>query len=55
MEYEISYREDFFAKHPNAPKDVYGNPEACRKYIYGGECPDHENCHKCWNEIKDDD
>lgn len=55
MENEISYKDDFFKKHPNAPKYVNGDPQTCRKLIYGGECPEHNDCHKCWNEIKEDE
>lgn len=50
--YEVSYKDDFFKQHPNTPKDENGDPKSCRRYIYGGECPAHDDCHKCWNEIK---
>ena len=50
--YEVSYRDDFLKKFPDASKDANGNPEFCRKHIYGGECPPHEDCNKCWLEVK---
>lgn len=55
MEYEISYKDDFFKKFPNAKKDENGDPIPCRKYIYGGKCPADDDCHKCWNEIKENE
>lgn len=47
-----TYAQDFFEKFPDAPKDeaVKGkSPLACRRVIYGGECPDM-GCDGCWNE-----
>ena len=47
-----TYAQDFFEKFPDAPKDeaVKGKcPLACRRGIYGGECPDM-GCDECWNE-----
>lgn len=47
-----TYAQDFFEKFPDAPKDeaVKGKcPLACRRGIYGGECPDM-GCNECWNE-----
>lgn len=47
-----TYAQDFFEKFPDAPKDeaVKGKcPLACRRGIYGRECPDME-CDECWNE-----
>ncbi len=55
MEYEISYKDDFFQKFPNALKDGNGDPITCRRHIYGVGCPAHDDCHKCWNEIKEDE
>ena len=56
MEYETSYKDDFFEKHPNALKDVNGDPKPCRKVIYGEKkCPNQKSCHECWNEIKEDE
>ena len=55
MGYEISYKDDFFKQHPNAEKDENGDPKPCRKWIYGGSCPAHEDCYKCWDEIKEDE
>ena len=55
MEYEISYKADFLKQHPNAENDENGDPKPCRKWIYGGNCPAHEDCYKCWDEIKEDE
>ena len=45
-----TYAQDFFEKFPKAPEAVKGKcPFACRRGIYGGECPNME-CDECWNE-----
>lgn len=48
-----TYAQDFYELHPNAPKDNYGTPAACRKYIYGAK-DDYDcktrHCEACWNE-----
>ena len=53
--------QDFFEKHPNAPSNANGSPEACAGDC--GYCGDHNaaghyedcgtfngNCFKCWKE-----
>ena len=52
-----TYAQDFFEKFPDAPKDESVKekcPLACRKGIYGGECPKIklriDCCYECWNE-----
>lgn len=45
--------QDFFEKHPKAPRDIDGNPEACA--YQAGYCQDCDetkklDCNKCWNE-----
>lgn len=42
-----TYIQDFFEKFPGASRDAL--ILACRKVIYGGECPETE-CEECWNE-----
>lgn len=50
-----TYAQDFFEKFPKVPnfaddKSVKGRyPWACRRAVYGGECPNIE-CDECWNE-----
>lgn len=45
--------QDFFEKHPKAPKNSYGDPMLCAyKAGYRGECEPKNSsvCHACWNE-----
>lgn len=50
-----TYADDFFEKHPNAPKRANGMPMAFRCQVYGCSCGKHEanminGCEMCWNE-----
>ena len=51
-----TYAQDFFEKFPDAQRAFDGTPFACKKRIYGGECPKDEECdyaeicEDCWNE-----
>ena len=53
---EKTYAQDFFEKFPDAQRTFDGTPFACKKRIYGGECPKDEErdyaeiCEDCWNE-----
>lgn len=52
-----TYVQDFFEKFPKAPKDESVKekcPLACRRGIYGGECPG-AGCDECWNEPMNDE
>lgn len=48
--------QDFFEKHPKAPKNTFGDPKLCaHRAGYCGNCvpSSSEVCHKCWNEPVD--
>lgn len=51
-----TYAQDFFEKFPDAPKNEFKGrcPLACRRGIYGGECPS-AGCVECWNEPMNDE
>ena len=42
-------KDDFFEKHPNAPKDGDKKPKACAAHCGYTKCKG-EPCEKCWNE-----
>lgn len=53
-----TYKDDFFEKFPNAPKDANKTPKTCRANIYNIscsrsriECSSRIGCDKCWNEV----
>ena len=51
-----TYAQDFFEKFPKAQKSESEKrkcPMACRRVIYGGECPNIE-CDECWNELMEE-
>lgn len=50
-----TYAQDFFEKHPKAPRDGCGNPKPCRIYLYGGDCTYNGDCTGCWNEPMEED
>ena len=45
-----TYAQDFFERFPDAQRAFDGTPFACKKRIYGGECPKAGICEDCWNE-----
>lgn len=50
-----TYKDDFFEKFPNAPRDSGGAPKTCWKYVYGdGKYCCSVACTECWNrEMKE--
>lgn len=50
-----TYAQDFLEKFPKAKIGECKIPKACRQYVYGRCCPEHENCMDCWNEPMEDD
>ena len=48
-----TYLTDFREKLPNALFMEGGTPRACRRFLYGIECPKYTSvttCAECWNE-----
>ena len=46
---EKTIADDFYEKHPRAPRDDNGNPKPCAEEVgYIKECPDGVSCHDCW-------
>ncbi|MBR4934467.1 MAG: hypothetical protein IKZ01_01200 [Anaerotignum sp.] len=42
--------DDFFEKHPNAPKDE-DIPKTCAKHCgYFDDCPGRVTCNECWKQ-----
>lgn len=55
-----TYKDDFFEKFPNAPKNDYGAPTFCPDKIYPEFClddcffDDTMTCSECWNKSMED-
>lgn len=49
-----TYKTDFFAKFPNAPKGLEDAPMPCKQYVYRCDCPrvisGGDTCIACWNQ-----
>lgn len=50
-----TYMQDFFERYPNAPRNLDGDPKACRKNLYGGSSCEGKSCKNCWREVMPDE
>ncbi len=51
-----TYKDDFFEKFPDAPKETDGTPKCCREIAYNKAwsdcyCNCVDRCYECWNEV----